>query len=89
MAAGWVEECRALLGRELSTTAAQAIGYGEIFAWLEAPDRADLNPVTERISIRTRQFANRQRRWFAGDPRVQWIDPAQGPEPVTRALLDA
>lgn len=90
LAAGWLQECRALLGRELSPTAAQAIGYAELLAHLrEHPPDGDpqaLPYVAARIAVRTRQFARRQRRWFAADPRVQWIDPADAATAVAAAL---
>ncbi|MEE8603371.1 tRNA (adenosine(37)-N6)-dimethylallyltransferase MiaA [Euzebya tangerina] len=83
---GWVEECRSLIGRDLSSTAAQAIGYAELMAWLATDEQLPLAPVAERIAIRTRQFARRQRRWFAADPRVQWLDPSERPHNVITAL---
>jgi tRNA dimethylallyltransferase len=92
LAAGWLEECRALRRRDLSATAAQAIGYAELLAHLAAADRGEIDPtgdlagVADAIALRTRQFARRQRRWFAGDPRVEWIDPAEAGTVVARAL---
>jgi tRNA dimethylallyltransferase len=90
--AGWVEECRALADRQLSDTAAQAIGYAELLAWLDGGggrgggDPAALPAVAERIAIRTRQFAARQRRWFAADPRVVWRAPHDATDAVVQAL---
>ncbi len=51
----------------LSTTARQAIGYGEAFAVLDG----DLPPddLTAAISTRTWGYARRQRSWFRRDPR--------------------
>lgn len=87
LAGGWIEECRSLAGRDLSATAAQAIGYAELLAWLAAgSDDAALPPVAERIAVRTRQYAARQRRWFAGDPRVQWTTPNSAATLIARAL---
>jgi tRNA dimethylallyltransferase len=78
LAAGWLGECRALADRTLSTSAAQAIGYAELLAHLDSPRPQDddaLATVHDAIAIRTRQFAARQRRWFARDPRVEWAAP--------------
>ncbi|CAN5406891.1 tRNA (adenosine(37)-N6)-dimethylallyltransferase MiaA [soil metagenome] len=87
LAAGWVQECRELRGRALSDSAAQAIGYAELLAWLDGgADTAALPAVAEAIAIRTRQFAARQRRWFAADPRVQWTAPPAAARLVTDAL---
>jgi tRNA dimethylallyltransferase len=87
LAAGWIEECHRLRTRHRSRTAAQAIGYAEIDAWLEAGGDLDALPaVAEAISTRTRRFAARQRRWFAGDPRVQWTATRDAPARLTAAL---
>ncbi len=98
LAAGWLSECRALRGRELSTAAAQAIGYAELLTHLRltegppdlspdgGPDLVDPAVVTERIVIRTRRFAARQRRWFRADPRVEWTVPEAAGAALDRAL---
>lgn len=65
---GWLEEARTLRksadtnGRPLSRTALQAVGYRELFAVLDGT--MSLDAATERIIIRTRQLAKRQRTWF-------------------------
>lgn len=87
LAAGWVEECRSLRDRRLSPTAAQAIGYRELLDWLDqGGDTDQLDEVAQRIVFRTRRFGARQRRWFAGDPRVQWVAPAGAPGLLDLAL---
>ncbi len=98
LAAGWLSECRDLLDRTLSTAAAQAIGYAELMTYLRrttspqrggadsAIDPSDRPEVTERIVIRTRRFAARQRRWFRGDPRVEWTVPQTARAALDRAL---
>jgi tRNA dimethylallyltransferase len=72
LADGLVEECVALAARwpRLSLTARQAIGYGEVLDHLAG--RIPLEEAVETTKVRTRRFAARQARWFAGDPRVQW-----------------
>jgi tRNA dimethylallyltransferase len=67
---GFLREAAALHGRQLSRTAAAAIGYAEL--WDHLAGRSTLPEARHRIIIRTRQYAARQRRWFARDPRVRW-----------------
>ena len=80
---GWLEEARALRGRTLSDTAAQAIGYAELFAHLDGTLSWD--DTVERIVIRTRQFASKQRRWFRKDPRITWLSADDVPAAVEAA----
>ncbi len=72
LAAGWLEEVRALESVPKSRTAAAALGYEELRRHLSG--EWSLERAREEIVIRTRQFAVRQERWFRRDPRVQWID---------------
>ncbi len=81
---GLVEECRRLARRPLSRTARQAIGYREILDALASG--GDVGAAIERTKVRTRRYAARQARWFAADPRVSWVDPADAPE-VLRSLF--
>jgi tRNA dimethylallyltransferase len=64
IADGWVEEARELrrLERPLSREAAQALGYKEMFAFLDG--QADLAETIQRIEMRSRNFAKRQMTWF-------------------------
>lgn len=69
---GLVEEADSLRRRftgGLSTTALQAIGYGEAFAVLDGQD--PLDRLAERIGRRTWTYVRRQRSWFRRDPRCQ------------------
>lgn len=86
---GLVAEARALAVRPpgLSTTARQAIGYAEA---LEAvAGRLDRAGLTAAIATRTRRFASRQRRWFARDPRVEWVSPPAAADALRTALATA
>lgn len=67
--AGWLEECRRLrsLDRPLSREARAALGYRELFAYLDDPT-ASWATVVETIQLKTRQFAKRQRTWFRRIP---------------------
>lgn len=72
MADGFLDEVRRLAaGRPLSRTAAQALGYRELLAHLAGEN--DLDEALDLAVTRTRQFARRQRRWFARDPRITWL----------------
>jgi tRNA dimethylallyltransferase len=72
---GLVDEVRALTRRPLSRTARQAIGYKEVIAYLDG--EIGLDDALELAVRRTRQFARRQRVWFARDPRITWIDATE------------
>jgi tRNA dimethylallyltransferase len=78
LAAGWLDECRALARLDLSTTARQAIGYAELFDHLDG--EGTLAAAEERIKVRTRRYAARQQRWFAADPRIRWAPSHDIPE---------
>jgi tRNA dimethylallyltransferase len=73
MEAGLVDEVRALgaLGRPLSREAMQALGYKEIFAYLDGG--ATLKETTERIKQRSRNFAKRQLTWFRHIPECRMV----------------
>ncbi|MCS6850875.1 MAG: tRNA (adenosine(37)-N6)-dimethylallyltransferase MiaA [Gemmataceae bacterium] len=64
LAAGWVEEARRLrqLPQPLSREARQALGYREVFAYLDG--QLTWEEMRRRIQARCRQFAKRQRTWF-------------------------
>ena len=87
-ARGLVAEVDVLARRPggLSQTAAQAIGYKEILEHLD--DGPTLDDAFDLVVRRTRQFARRQRVWFARDPRITWIDAGSGKtDVVTQAVL--
>ncbi len=71
--AGFLDEVRGLAAAPggLSRTARQALGYREVLEHLE--DGVPLAAATDRIVLRTRQFARRQLRWFRRDPRIRWL----------------
>ena len=79
-AAGLVAEVEGLLAEGLAEgrTAAQAIGYREVAAYLRG--ELTLDQARERTVRGTRRFARRQDSWFRKDPRVVWVchdDPAR------------
>ena len=79
--AGLVEEVRRLRSRPrpLSRQAAQALGYKEVFAYLDG--RATLEGTIAEIQTRTRNFAKRQITWFR---HLSGCRPAS--EELTRTL---
>ena len=77
---GWPEEVRALRAAGwLSKTAAQALGYAEVLALVEG--RLDRAACLERIALRTRQFARRQRTWLRRFEDLVWVDLGTSDDP--------
>ncbi len=56
---------------KLVGTAAQAIGYKELLAYLQG--EASLGDCVELLKQRTRNYAKRQLTWLKRNPNVQWI----------------
>ena len=76
---GLVQELLSLLeaGVPSDATAMQAIGYKELLPYLEGgrePTQQALSEAAAEISLRTRQYAKRQRTWFRRNAAVQWLD---------------
>ncbi|MBI4226832.1 MAG: tRNA (adenosine(37)-N6)-dimethylallyltransferase MiaA [Candidatus Omnitrophica bacterium] len=89
VAAGLVEEARALHAAGVSRTAAQALGYKELFAAFEG--RWGMDEAIARIQRETRRYARRQLTWFRRDARIAWLTPVEAPRdlvPQVRSLLD-
>jgi tRNA dimethylallyltransferase len=80
--AGLVAEVESLATAPTSRTARQALGYKELFDYIDGA--CTLDAAIETIITRTRQFAVRQERWFRRDPRIRWIDIDN--DPVAEAL---
>ena len=72
MAGGWLDEVRSLHTSPIGRTAAQALGYRELFAYLNG--ECSLDDAVATTVVRTRQFAARQVRWFRRDPRITWFE---------------
>ena len=84
-AAGFVAEVEGLLaaGLQEGRTAASAIGYREVAAYLDG--ELTLDQARERTVVATRRFARRQDSWFRKDPRVTWVR-YDDPQRLERAL---
>jgi tRNA dimethylallyltransferase len=72
--AGWVEEALAVReGCGFGATAGKAIGYQEVLALADgATERA---ACVDEITLRTRQFARKQRTWYRKLDEATWIEP--------------
>jgi tRNA dimethylallyltransferase len=72
-AGGLVEEVERLLAEGLAEgrTAARAIGYPEVTAYLRG--ELSLEDALERTVTATRRFARRQDAWWRRDPRIVWV----------------
>jgi len=84
---GFLDEVKALrAGPPLSHTAAQALGYRELSAYLDGVESGLATPTLqealEEAIGRTRGFARRQRAWFRRDERVHWLDAQHDPMEV-------
>ena len=74
LSAGLVEETRHLRAAgvfDACPTAAQAIGYKELFGYLDGTE--SLESAAERLKIATHQYAKRQTTWFSAKPYIRWI----------------
>lgn len=99
-AAGLVDEVRGLLKRygSLSRTACQAVGYREVLDYLRSlgevnaddehprPAPMTLADCSERVKIRTRQFARRQETWFRSLSECTFVPQVHGKSPLTIAV---
>ena len=74
MEAGLLEETRRLYDAgvfEISSTAAQAIGYKELLPYIDSKDT--LENCVEKLKIATRKYAKRQTTWFSQKPYCQKV----------------
>jgi tRNA dimethylallyltransferase len=91
LARGWVEEARAIAaGPGFGPTAIQALGYREVLEL--AAGRLGHEACAQRIDVKTRQLARRQRTWLRRFPEIAWMrrekaaDPAKLCDEVLSAL---
>lgn len=87
---GLLEEARALYEKRdaLGKTAAQAIGYKELFAYFDGG--TTLADAVEEIKLRSRQYAKRQLTWFRRNPDMHLLSPenaADEAETLARKFL--
>ncbi|MCL2579479.1 MAG: tRNA (adenosine(37)-N6)-dimethylallyltransferase MiaA [Oscillospiraceae bacterium] len=71
LAGGLLDEVQALAARNLSGTAAQAIGHKEFAAYLKGEQT--LAEAAEMLKRQTRRYAKRQLTWLRRDARIHWL----------------
>lgn len=90
LAAGWVEEVRAVVARHgAGVRALHSVGYRAIRDALAAGAPVDEAALALTIARQTRVYARRQRTWWAKDPSVTWRGAAADLEPRVVAALGA
>lgn len=72
MEQGLLEETKAFREEKLGTSA-QAIGYKELFPYLDG--EKSLENCLESLKQATRNYAKRQLTWFRRDSRIYWVYP--------------
>jgi tRNA dimethylallyltransferase len=87
---GLVDEARALVasGEAIGVTASQAIGYRQVFGFLEGAMTRE-EAIAETVTL-TKRYARRQMSWFRRDPQVTWhdVDDPLAPGVIIRDLVD-
>ena len=75
LSAGWGEEAVSIReGGGFSLTSGKALGYKEVLAL--ADGEIDREACLDEISLRTRQFARKQRTWYRKLEGAEWVDVA-------------
>ena len=82
---GLAEEAKRL-DLDRSATAGQAIGYKELYLWLDGT--LSYGEAVAKLKQNTRNYAKRQLTWFRRDPSVRWLypDTMTGEELIAAAL---
>lgn len=68
---GLLQEAQRLYDEGLSPTAAQAIGYKELFPYFSG--EISIETAVENIQRETRRYAKRQMTWLRRDARIHWL----------------
>ena len=69
---GLLEECKSFFGKfDAEKTAVQAIGYKEMFPYLEG--KISFDEAVDNLKKATRNYAKRQLTWFRKDKRIHWL----------------
>ena len=69
---GLTEEAKRL-DLDRNTTAGQAIGYKELYLWLDGT--LSYEEAVEKLKQNTRNYAKRQLTWFRRNPETVWLYP--------------
>lgn len=70
---GIIDEARELLRYNMSKTAISAIGYSDIFAYINGS--LSLDEAVYNIKLKTRRYAKRQLTWFRRNDEINWLYP--------------
>lgn len=83
---GLIEEARALYERRevLSKTAAQAIGYKELFGVFDGS--MTVEEAAELLKTRTKQYAKRQLTWFRRNEKIHLLNPESALEDAKKLV---
>jgi tRNA dimethylallyltransferase len=86
LAAGWLDEVRRLVARNLSATAKpfQFLGYREL---RDVTGPQTPPEVTAAIQQNTRRYAKRQITWFRKEPQVRWFEGFGDDRAIAEAAL--
>lgn len=79
MAAGWLDEVRALRGSGygMEHASLSGLGYAELLRHLDGD--LSLDEAVQRIKYRTHRYARQQYNWFQiTDERIRWLDAPVG-----------
>ena len=83
---GLLEEARRVWqNREYWHTAAQAIGYKELFPYFER--EAELGPCLNDLKQASRRYAKRQLTWFRRMEGAHWLDVSDPETPAKARQL--
>ena len=71
---GLVDEVKKIkeLGYENAFTSYKAIGYKEIFAWLNG--QCTFEEAIDKLKMESRRYAKRQITWFKRVENIHWLD---------------
>ncbi len=70
---GLLDEVKYISGLDLSSTASGAIGYKELFDYLNG--ECSLESAVELLKQKTRNYAKRQLTWFKRNKEINWFYP--------------
>ncbi len=69
---GLIKETQDFFCSEVSSTAAQAIGYKELKPYIDG--YVSLDEAVEKLKMESRRYAKRQLTWFRRNPDINWLD---------------
>ena len=84
---GLLEETELVAQLPDTVTAKKAIGYKELFPYLDG--QVDLNTATEALKQASRRYAKRQLTWFNNQmPDIEWHDLVQNPDEIDAVITE-